>query len=655
MLAGYILLCLKKNSTGSNMFVFVVLAFWLMSARISLRFKKNICDAMGVSGAVIILVLYIQAYLGGLSSIFHVAAIYCAYAVASSVIAARRGDVSDIAQLAKAMAAPEIFLYVLTAAFVTYMTKDAVFTWWDDINFWSSDAKQLFYLGGFPAKYGNVSPEFGDYPPVTSLVKWLFLQISQGEYRESLQFGGYFAANLLFMMPLFGRISDSIRDKKTLVRLFAVILSFVSTALFPGIFNGIIYYGTPADITMAIIYGALLVAIADRESDDAYYFGRIGLYTAVLLLTKSVGIEWAVFALVFWALFGKKSRWILASCAGAAAAYGGWLGFCLVNRRVAKLTGAGLKMATGSYSVPENASAKLSYFISGLFTMPMHADRNVTVDLSSGAAFIIILLLIALLYANRRIDAKTSLKLFAFTLITGIAAYGIVFLAHISIFGTEDQYLDAYAMAISVTRYVAPFTLGMNYYLASLFFIKRDDAENKDGSEDKAADKKAGKSWLPVLIFAAAVLLTADYSGVYRHLVGYRSDIAENISYNDEMVGDSGRRIAKDVKDAGLEGKRVLVLRDGHEYYWVHNAYISKEASPVALVYDVYMIGSESIADVEDRILKSHASYIYVDDENPLLKEFFSPIINEGIFEDHKVYSIYRYNEGGAQRCYIGE
>ena len=64
------------------------------------------------------------------------------------------------------------------------------------------------------------------------------------------------------------------------------------------------------------------------------------------------------------------------------------------------------------------------------------------------------------------------MKLAIFIASTALLAYGIIFLAHISIFQTEDQYLDAYAMSLSIARYGCPFMLGGAYLLIG---VKRTD------------------------------------------------------------------------------------------------------------------------------------------------------------------------------------
>ena len=442
------------------MFYVVMLALVLMAALISVKYEKNMMDCLPLVAAALIIGMYLLSFFRGLGILGWT---MLAASAAVAVMSARHGR-NFFLQLLKKIADPGVIMFGICVILVTVATSARIFTWWDDINFWSSDAKQLFFMKGFPGKYGNVSPEFGDYPPVTSLAKWLFLQLRSDEYTESLQFAGYFFLNGIFLLPLFGKFRGCIK-RASLSRwkeIILEILAFLAVMLLPGVFNGIIYYGTPADITMAIVYGALLMVIADDDKNgDIYYFSRIALYTSVLLMCKNVGFEWAVFALFFYILFGRKKKSIAAAVLFAGGTWMSWLLFCFMNRRVAKLTGAGLRMAaSGNYTPPENTADKLGYFTEGFWLQPMHADHNLTLDLSTGAMVVLIFLAVFALHKMGIYAGKEFKKMAAFLGISAAVSYGMVFVAHITIFQTEEQYLDAYAMAVSIARYCAPFALG---------------------------------------------------------------------------------------------------------------------------------------------------------------------------------------------------
>ncbi|WP_024865123.1 hypothetical protein [Butyrivibrio sp. FCS014] len=606
-------------------FLFTISAYLLLSARASDRFKRNVTETASVCAAALLLVLYAFAYAGHLQLVGAASLIYIGYVSADLFY---KKEAWKIPGYLRNIFSPEMLMFVAAVLFVGFMTGDRVFTWWDDINYWSSDAKQLFFMGGFPGKYGNASPEFGDYPPVTSLAKWLFLQLSPAEYKESLQFTGYFALNAVFLLPLLSKVKEASAKLSKAAGLFLSVLMFAVLMLFSGVFNGMIYYGTPADITMGIVYGALLLAIFDREGTDrAYYYMRIALYVSVLLLTKSVGIEWALFALVFYIIVAKKEKGIFFAGAFGAAVYGSWLLLCLLNRRVAKLTGAGIRMATsGNFTAPDNTFDKMKYFIEAFLFWPMHGDRNITLDISAGCAIVLIFAAIIALGARKLITGKEMRKLLIFSAVTGAIAYGIIFLAHISIFGTEDQYLDAYAMSLSIARYCAPFTLGTAYLLFGISF-------------ERGFEKGTSSIMAVAGIWAAFIFLTADYSGVYTHLFDYRNSLQEDTDYVYYMVTDEGRSIAASVRGRQYWGKRILIFRDPENNSYVHNAYISKEACPAALVYDVW-----SSDDDKDSIIRkmkeSHAEYFYVEDPRKEADNLFGEILKDGEYKAGQVYSV---------------
>ena len=684
-------------------FAITVVAILLLSATLSYKYKDSFYNTLPLSLVTAMLVLYVLAFFGGMRFIGLISVLFIAVLgigfYLKTCVASSKDDGRSVVFKTRLKeffsVIPWIELAVLTVFLfaVRVLTRDMVFNWWDDINFWSSDVKQLFFLGGFPGKYGNVSPEFGDYPPAGSLIKWLFLQISPGEYDESLQFFGYFTMNLVFLLPLYGAVKRGIGAATELrafngdgatnkilgvkvVRYALCVITFLAIVLFPGVFNGIIYYGTPADVTMAIVYGALLYMILGGGVSGPFYYIRIFLMTSMLLLTKSVGIEWAIFALVFYFIMNRKktagaddgssdlavnsrgsAKGMAITILGSGAVYGSWLLFCLINRRVAKLTGAGIKMATsGTYEAPANALDKAKFFAQGFWTMPIHADTNLTFDISTGVVVILIFAAIAVLGITKIIKKKEAVKLAVFMAVTALLTYGIIFLAHISIFMTEDQYLDAFTMSVSIARYGCPFALGGVYLLMCMYYDRIVGANCAGQAASSGLKSDSGSSrftairaWLEVSVFAIFVFLTANYVGIFGYLFDHKQAMEENAAYVDEMVGEDGKLLAKTVfANKELWGERVLVMRDGHTYHWVHNAYISGKASPVALVYDGF-IAEEDSADVMVRkISESHASYLYIEDDEMLSKDLFTPLLKEGAeLESRKVYSII-YDNGGV-------
>lgn len=617
-------------------------AFFIFAAALSIHYNESMCDVLPVTGAGLILALYILGFFDALPVIFPLACIFLLVFIFAVTRAEKSRRMVLLSEVGKRLISPATLTFFAVSVVVTILTKDQVFSWWDDINFWSSDAKQIFYLKGFPGKYGNVSPEFGDYPPVTSLFKWIFLQLSGDVYKEGLQFSGYYVLSFLMLLPLVKYVEKT--EKKLLTALFTVAVFMI-----PGIVNGIVFYGTPADITMGLVYGAVLCAIWDREGHtNLFYYGRIAVYTSVLFLTKSVGIEWAVFALIFWFLLYKKDFGIFKAAVPAAAFYGSWLMFCLINRRVAKVTGLGIKMATGSYAVPANAADKARYFFLGLWTMHMHADHNITFDLPIGGMFIIILIALILLIKKGAFKKGESKAVSIFFALTFVITYGLIFVAHVSLFQSEDQYLDAFAMTNSIARYGAPFILGCMYLLimAALRWAVAGEGKSADL---KFGAKLLGSSYFGVvyLVIVIFILLTADYTGTAYALYGYRDSVAEKVQYNSDMIDEGAAHFLKTVDGReDLWGHRVLNVRSSSFNHWVHDTYLSKEASPVPVIYETLM-DDDTEASMTEKLVNSHAEYLYVEPQERESLKVFDSLMKDGQkFSAGYVYKIDRTNGG---------
>jgi hypothetical protein len=390
---------------------------------------------------------------------------------------------------------------------------------------------------------------------------------------------------------------------------------------------------------MGIAYGALLWAIWDCEGHSANWYNiRIALYASVLVLTKSVGIFWALSAFIFLlCVRGSRSRKNWIPVLTVTAAEGSWLIFCLLMRRVAKLTSAGIHMATGGYQIPENASDKIRYFMEGFLLVPMHSDQNPTLDLSNGAMFFILLVICLIFVRGKVIEKNAGRKLLFYLMLTGLACYGFIFAAHITVFQTEDQYLDAANMALSMSRYGAPFTMGGLYLLLGIALA---------AAQRFRQEQKGKKAALICGICALSVLLTADYQGMYRAVAGYRAQLSESRVYVSGMIDNAGRVFLKktDGKQE-LWGKRILYLRDNRVIHWVKDTYISNQASPEAVVYNGIDPATMSAQSVLEEILTSHAQFLYVDPVEGDPAALFGSMTENDSFEYGVLYRICRKND----------
>lgn len=584
------------------MWIIVFLSFLIITFLVGYSNKEDFADTLPVTTGGLILLLYILAMLRSMNFIAVISVAVILIFVCAKILMGKEGR-NKISKAAGAFfLEPKAIAVMIGIATIAFMTSGHVATWWDDINYWATDAKALYFLNGFTGKYGNVAPEFGDYPPAIQIMKWCFAKLDGNTYREGLSFAGYYVMNMIFCLPVLRRT----KGKNIFVQLAGVIIAF----LIPGVVNDVWSHGACADVTMGIIYGSILISCFDMAEHTAdFYYGRILILLSVLPLTKSVGFEWAAFAAVMIIicmiinrdrlkdLFGDKYKiytWI--SILTAVSVQLSWWIYCLANRRIAKLTSSGAHMAAGGFSLPDNADEKASLFAKGFAFCPMHTDITAVLDLSSLTMMVIVLWTIIALSLLNKISRKEKTLLLVYSVVTALVAYGIIFVGHITIFATETQYSTPQIMAISISRYAAPFTVGM---LMLLIYI--------------VTERCSGK--LVLAGCAAFVLLTTDYVAAYNCLWGYRSTAEADREGRDSVIDDNGRIYADTVRgDERLWGHRVLYFRDATEIHWVKDTHINHEVAPVPTVYADIKPDAMTAEDISTAIATSHAEYIYVDD-----------------------------------------
>ncbi len=583
--------------------------FWL-----AWRFRVTLVEVMPVFVCGLVLVLYVLAMLHHLSWIDGIAVL--TFMLFGIWIARRKAEERRefIRICTDNLTHPSFIAAVLLLSVTALCVSAKVVTWWDDINFWATDVKALYFLDGFAGKYGNVAPEFGDYPPGAQLIKWWFLHLDSHAFREGLAFVGYYTMNLVFLLPLLRWLKG--RN--------VFVLAGVSAALwlFPSIAEVYGYDGFCADLTMACIYGGFLLAVTEQEPEgnSFFYSVRPALYLGVLVLVKSIGFVWALFGLIFYFFYLKSKKARLRSLAAAAVlpilTGGSWMGFCLLMRRVTKTTATAVKyMTTDEYGISGYTREFAAAFLRAFVGSPLHKERSIVIDLTPLGLYLCICALVIFFYKKRILPEKTGRIVLWFSMVSGALFYVIIFIAHITIFATETQYLEASGMISSIERYGAPFTVGTLLFLAGIWLRGGERLFAESGSHTFI--KKYG-TYLCLILFIA---LTAGYQVGYHGLVGYRSDIDEQLSERAAMIGEDEKlfletvKILKTVKILGAgESVRVCYIRRGDAPRWVNNSYTSYEASPVSVVYQSVNLDDAPTDWMVQQIRASHAAYLYAED-----------------------------------------
>ena len=629
------------------MAVVLLAAFLLIACLLALRFEKQLTAVLPSATCILILTLYVLAFFRRLSWIDYFSTAIVVGAVLRVLFLSGEKKKKLFAQLRELFFAPSAIAAMVLLTGAVLLTGNKIATWWDDLNFWATDVKALYALDGFAAKYTNAASEFGDYPPGIQLLKWWFVHLKPDGFSEGLMFAGYYFGVFVFLTPLLSRLDESLQtDRRTVKQLFWTVVLVVCLAAFPSMTETFYLGGMCADLVMAVIYGVILMScledraapgadtatadIADAASRSRIFSNlRIALYLGVLVLVKSVGFLWAAFALVFvwfWRLHGaadkkKEIRQLLCITALPAVSGGSWMLFCLLMKRVAKLTGAAVSMASGNLPILlEGTIQKLLHAYAEAFAArALHRDGFSWIGVSALALFVIFLIGIAWLYRRKLLTKTERNFLFVYVPLTGIVFYGINLVSHLTIFATETQYLEATGMIASIERYSAPFTVGTLYLLFGIFL------------------ERSPRLWgkiSPYAALAAAVLLCANWGAVYDGMIGYRQRLDDDLQARSNMITEASEEFLEKMskQDVG-SGMRVLYLKNVQDAaQWVRNTYISFEASPVSVLFGG--IGEDTTSgQVWELVQASHAGYLYADETDEALKELFAPYTEEFVWE----------------------
>ena len=157
---------------------------------IAYHFREHIIDTIPVSVSLLILVLYVLAFMKRLSVVDIILPATALGLLIYFMAKPRRTEF--LAFLQEEVKTPALILSLILLIAVPVLTSAKAVTWWDDFNFWATDVKSLYFLDGFAGRYHNVAPEFGDYPPATQLIKWFFVHMDRHEFRTGLMFAGYY-------------------------------------------------------------------------------------------------------------------------------------------------------------------------------------------------------------------------------------------------------------------------------------------------------------------------------------------------------------------------------------------------------------------------------------------------------------------------------
>jgi len=504
---------------------------------------------------------------------------------------------------------------------------------WDAYNFWGPDVKSLFYRDGFAPKFSNPAPEFGDYPPFTQFIWWWALHLA-GTYQEQYIF---FAHYILGAALLFSA-ADRFRGGKGWCGFTVSLLACTGAVILPGAACTSWFRSVYVDPVMAMLFGTVLGLTVCRDRKHPVFWKlRILAFLLCLTLVKSIGIFWAVLAIVFYALWWHgeyRNAPFLLICGGSVGlCYGSWRLFCGIMERSATLTVSFSESAAcrlqelreGVFLQSGNNAGYLRSYWEAFWHTPIHREHTSAVDLSPALLILLLFAAAVVLWKTGFVPHNKLTRLIVFMAVCIFLISGILIIGQLTMFYPEQQYLDPMNAVTLMTRYCSPANMGL-LILITVF------AGGQAADRDKPVlPRKRVIAYIAVgaVIFSCGAYAELGRRFIYDPLDGSRLEKREMFETVYSGFLSDIHQIPLDEMDG-----RVLLLLYGAEF----SPIVTNAASPISL--QPLTLTGDALRDealITDALAQGQIRYLYGIEVYDELSNILNGYVSDGVFQPDRL------------------
>jgi len=424
--------------------ILYILFFSLVCSLVAYIYDKEIAEILPPLFSAFVLVLYALAFL---NRMWFIDVIVSAITVVCAWIIFNKSK-QEIHKCLKKMLHPSVIVFICAAIIGVLLLSERGLFSDDDWNFWATDVKTLFYLQGFSPAGFNTVPLYGDYPPASQLIEAWLMHICGG-WNEGLLFSAYFLAVMVYTVPVLKNIPSGP---------VAVVISTVWMFLIYSIGPNMMF-DISADILMGCVYGSIILLAFYWNKRKKSDYIMLSLMLSVTVLMKSVGIQWALFAIVFIIISDDgffrncKNKYVFIF---PAIIWLTWNIFCKTAQRTTYLTESLKGAASAGYDstlLQQYGRDMVKSFFKA-FTMPQ--QKSIFGVGFSIIAFWILAVVIIHIYKKYSLITGEESKYFTvFILLSGIVEYGILLFSVLTMFINETWYTQPEYMLVLLKRYSA--------------------------------------------------------------------------------------------------------------------------------------------------------------------------------------------------------
>ena len=538
--------------------IIYLLFFGILSANVALKYKKEVVEILPVVFSAFVVCLYILAFFNRMWFMDMIAIVVTTSII---IIQYREKRFDFFKEWLNKLFKPSVLVFLAVAVVGVILLSDRGIWSNDDMAFWAIDTKTIFSLQGFSQPNLQTVPEYGDYPPVSQIIESWLMHIAGG-FDEGLMLSAYFLAMQIYTAPILKNMPS-----KIIPSLMAFVWLFFIYSIGPNVL-----FDLSADILMGAIYGCILMLTLYWKKKSLFEYVSLGIMLSVVVLTKSVGIQWALFAIIFIVImeqpvlkFNKYHLFFVAPIVSWIS----WNIFCRISGRTTYLTEV-LKSSVSGQSSQELYLEYGQAMRDSFFKALKFNQQTSSVNLGLGTTDFIVMFLVFIIIWRivKLIDTTEFKKIFSFMLLTAVAEYAILLFSVLTMFISETWYTQPEFMIVLLKRYGAPYIMGSILVVLCIIF-ERTDNDTFDFLKLKISlTTKKQIIWALVML---VYFLFVPFGQEIKKYNGYRNNPnPEEYNYNEAVVQKdieerkpniiSTVNVMNTVKDK--KNEKVLILHD---------------------------------------------------------------------------------------------
>ena len=579
---------------------------------LSIFTKESVAKVTPIMTGLLMMGLYLFAILGRLHLIIIID--IAAVALLVVLLILKKTDIKAIASRFDME-----FIVLASVVIVVAILSSGITAWHnDELGAWALEAKSIFLLDGFEARYCNAAPSYGKYFPGQMLLEaWFAELVSMKEFKEGALYSCYYGYYIMLLAPVFKLFTPS---KKRFCPVSIILTGFM-LLITPSVFDMFGYEFLSAEFLLSAAFAILLYCIFTYKDRSAQY--NVLCFTTLLFqmcFIKETGFYFGLLAISMGMIVNfsrgrgltsemkrslsrlKAFLWGIFTLGIPTLGFISWKLYCRYTHRYnffdsvkEYVSNEFTQGASENSSFSEFNNNIISSFFKTLYSEPLHYNRTVMLDITVLMCIVITALILYLCFREEQIRVRI-IAVVSYLVVVVFGCLGLLY-AHIFLF-REDQYFNTPNMVMSISRYLQPILMGIP--IAGLLLLLHKNIGN-----------------IRIYIFVmVAVMLCADYATVYDRFFDGSESRATMESAKDKVYADFSDYI-EEVRSTiePSDGRILYVSYESDRDVGAVLRVLPYELAPYSML--VYGLGEEDADSLESLIRckadERYCRYVYVD------------------------------------------